>query len=249
MLNRINGIDFFLENALQEMVLKLPEENDRWIFSKEPANGDKSSIFSQSFPPGYPNVPKNLKDFIDFKLSQGMEDQITLIDRIIKLFLLLWNMQPSVAHILKLNSRDLQIKSFETLASILQQDHYAKTPQYLPKPQVHAHKWYFEYDRDPPGNVKGCHAFKNEYFRIYHCIYIQHVKIKHKQQAIRDITYAMLDGREKICASYGDWVLNAIDKVASGHGHINFDPFEIEKKNFKNSQGVWHSQTKPLSLP
>ncbi|KAG0141854.1 hypothetical protein CROQUDRAFT_110236 [Cronartium quercuum f. sp. fusiforme G11] len=250
MLNRINQKDLFLENAFVGKVLELPKADDRWIFSKEPANGDKSSIFSQSFPPGYPNVPENLKDFIDFKLSQGMKKQITIIDRIITLFLLLWNMQPFVAEILKLdNSHDLQIKSFETLASILQHDHYAKSPQYLPKPQINAYKWYTKYTRGPSENVRKLATFNNEYFRLYHCIYIKQGKTDQKKRVIRDITYAMLDGRQKISASYGHWVLDAIDKVASSHGDLKFHPFTNKKQSRYKTTEFWHDLTTSHSLP
>ncbi|KAG0141837.1 hypothetical protein CROQUDRAFT_110232 [Cronartium quercuum f. sp. fusiforme G11] len=234
-LDAINKLDFQLENAYVGKVLELPEADDRWNFLEAQAQFDISSLdgtlfnwesYDLQFTVQVGNVrglESNLRDLLSFKISQGLDKETAIFRNIINLFILLWTLQPLVAMTLKLeDSRALQIKSFEALASIVQHEQYAMEPNKLPRPQIYRYNWFHEY----PGNVslKVCRgrAFQNQYFKIYYCIFGRKPVTTTKNKVILDVTLAMLKDYEstKVIPRLSEKQQDSIRKLALNHAKV-----------------------------
>ncbi|KAG0144288.1 hypothetical protein CROQUDRAFT_95181 [Cronartium quercuum f. sp. fusiforme G11] len=164
-LGDINKKEMFLEKAFKNLLLELPPEEQRWEFSGRQAQFDIFPFNKKLFKWNLHN-PK-------FPAEEG---------------------NPYVAKTLKLeDSRALQIKSFEAFASIVQHEQYAMEPNKLPRPQVHKFNWYYKYPGNDSLEVSRGYAFRNQYFKIYHCIFGGKIDDNTIKGAVLAITLATLD--------------------------------------------------------
>ncbi|KAG0139315.1 hypothetical protein CROQUDRAFT_137194 [Cronartium quercuum f. sp. fusiforme G11] len=218
-----DGIELSLDNPYLDKILQLPPPEKRWTFSKRPAKALPHFAAlgrweDPEYDAGVGNVctlKSNLHAFLKLKLSQGLEAESFFFKRIVDLFILVWNFQPSVAQFFPYRDiHALQIQSFETLASILQHNLYALSPVYLLDGPISNFNWHLPGGRRVPrGRQKPRVSFKNQYFRLYYVINARNPNQRTRNLAIGQVTWAMLVADENIKIDLHDPKLRLKTKI------------------------------------